>query len=166
MFLKRYTNDFSTIIQQYQLNDEQLLFTGTPEMPIKISLENSFIHPIVGIEDGRLTNFFVLDEKKDVHLYTTNEQAILLRSFSTDERCQGNGHAKAVLRALPEFVRLHFPDVTEIILAVNQKNLAAQTLYKNAGFEHLEKIVQGEFGPLYVMNMKLNSDKKEATSND
>lgn len=101
MFLKKYTDDFSTMIQQYQLNDEQLLFTGTPEIPIKIALVNPFIHPIVGIDNGRLTNFFVLDEKKDVALYTTNEQAILLRSFSTDERYQGCGYAKAYYERYP-----------------------------------------------------------------
>ncbi|WP_438757110.1 hypothetical protein [Enterococcus sp. AZ126] len=59
ILLQKYTNDFSKMIQQYQLNDEPLCYTGTPEMPIKISLKNSFIHPIVGIDDGRLTNFFV-----------------------------------------------------------------------------------------------------------
>ncbi len=52
------------MIQQYQLNDEQLRYTGTPEMPIKISLKNPFIHPIIGIANDRLTNFFVLDEKR------------------------------------------------------------------------------------------------------
>ncbi|EOL47804.1 GNAT family N-acetyltransferase [Enterococcus caccae] len=155
MLLQRYTADFSAMIQHYQLNDEQLLYTGTPEMPIQISQTNPFIHPILGIENKQLTNFFVLDEKKDVALYTTNEQAILLRTFSTDKRYQGHGYAKAVLKALPDYIRSNFPDTNEIILAVNQKNIAAQTLYEKTGFERLEKIIQGEFGPLFVMNMKL-----------
>ena len=64
MILKKYMDDFSSMIQQYQLSDEQLLYTGTPEIPIKISLTNPFIHPILGIENNQLTNFFVLDEKK------------------------------------------------------------------------------------------------------
>jgi len=166
MLLQRYNDGFAKMIQQYQLNDEQLLFTGTPEIPIQISQSTPAIHPILGIDNNRLTNFFVLDEKKDVELYTTNKQAILLRTFSTDERYQGQGYAKAVLHALPEFVRLNFPDSTELILAVNKKNIAAQTLYEKTGFQRLEKVVQGEFGPLYVMNMKLDFAKKEATSND
>lgn len=67
MILQKYTSDFSRMIHDYQLNDEQLRFTGTPEMPIKIALENPFIHPILGITDNQLTNFFVLDEKKMLH---------------------------------------------------------------------------------------------------
>lgn len=53
-----------------------------------------------------------------------------------------------------------------MILAVNKKNIAAQTLYKSTDFEYLEKIVQGEFGPLYIMTLKLDFDKKEGPYND
>lgn len=156
MFLQKYTNDFSTMIQQYQLNDEQLRYTGTPEMPIKISLKNPFIHPIVGITNDCLTNFFVLDEKKDVALYTSNEQALLLRTFSTDQRYQGQGYAKKALQLLPEFVHLHFPNANEIILAVNKQNIAAQRLYEKTGYQRLNRIVNGEYGPLYIMSVRLD----------
>ncbi|MDA9472307.1 GNAT family N-acetyltransferase [Enterococcus sp. 5H] len=157
MLLQEYTDAFSTMIQQFQLTDEQLAYTGRPEMPIKISKANSFIHPILGIEDELLTNFFVLDEKKDVALYTTNQQAVLLRTFSTDYRYQGKGYAKQVLQALPYFIQTHFPNCNEIILAVNQENIAAQKLYETTGFKQTEKIVQGEYGPLYVMTMSIET---------
>lgn len=156
MFLQKYTNDFSKMIQQYQLNDEQLRYTGTPEMPIKISLKNPFIHPIIGIANDCLTNFFVLDEKKDVALYTRNEQALLLRTFSTDQRYQGQGYAKKTLQLLPEFVHLHFPNANEIILAVNKQNIAAQSLYEKTGYQRLNRIVDGEYGPLYIMSVRLD----------
>lgn len=161
MFLQEYTDAFSTMIQQFQLSDEQLAYTGRPEMPIEISKSNSFIHPILGIEDELLTNFFVLDEKKDVALYTTNQQAVLLRTFSTDYRYQGKGYAKQVLQALPHFIQTKFPKCNEIILAVNQKNIAAQKLYKTTGFKQTEKIVKGEYGPLYVMTMSLSIETTE-----
>ncbi|EOI05135.1 hypothetical protein UAY_00609 [Enterococcus moraviensis ATCC BAA-383] len=156
MLLQEYTNDFSQLIQQYQLNDEQLRFTGTPEMPIKIALENPFVHPILGITDNQLTNFFVLDEKKDVALYTTNKHAILLRTFSTDQRYQGQGYAKKALQLLPDFTQVNFPTVNEIVLAVNKQNIAAQTLYEKNEFKRLDRIVEGEFGPLYIMSLRLN----------
>lgn len=80
-------------------------------------------------------------------MYTTDEYAILLR-------------------ALLEFIQLYFPDVTEMILAVTETNITTQTLYQNTGFERLENIVQGEFGPLNVMNIKVNFNKKEDSRND
>ncbi|MGG5343257.1 MULTISPECIES: GNAT family N-acetyltransferase [unclassified Enterococcus] len=155
MLLSEYNEEFSALIHQYQLTEEQLRFTGTPEMPLKIALTNPFIHPIVGIENGRLTNFFVLDEKKDVSLYTENEHAILLRTFSTDSRYQGQGYAKKVLQQLPKFTQELFPAADEIVLAVNKENSAAQALYKKSGFLPMDKIVEGIAGPQYVMTLGL-----------
>ncbi|WP_086330290.1 GNAT family N-acetyltransferase [Candidatus Enterococcus mansonii] len=160
MFLQKYTNDFAELIHHYQLTEEQLLYTGTPEMPIKIAQTNHFIHPVLAIEQGQLTNFFVLDQKKDVALYTTNERALLLRTFSTDQRYQGQGHAKEALRLLPDFIQLHFPKANEVILAVNTQNKPAQRLYEKAGFHYLDKTVQGEFGPLYIMSKKINQKRE------
>jgi GNAT superfamily N-acetyltransferase len=155
MLLKKYNDTFSELIKEYQLTDEQLLFTGAPEVPLKISLTNPFIHPIVGIENNLLTNFFVLDERKDVALYTDNEHAVLLRTFSTDHRYQGKGYAKKTLRLLPDFTKKLFPTADEIILAVNKKNISAQTLYKKSGFVLMDKIVEGAAGPQYVMTLSL-----------
>ncbi|MTD37598.1 hypothetical protein GIX45_02895 [Erwinia sp. CPCC 100877] len=73
--LKKYDEAFLELIQEYQLMKQQPLYTGTSELPLKIASTSSFIHPIAGIEEKRLTNFFVLDERKDVHLYTTNSEA-------------------------------------------------------------------------------------------
>lgn len=157
MLLQTYTPAFSDIIRQYQLTEDQLLYTGRPELPIKISKSNVFIHPILAIEDELLTNFFVLDEKKDVAVYTTNQQAILLRTFSTDVRYQGRGYAKKVLLALPRFIQHQFPSCNEIILAVNHENIAAQKLYEATGFKQEGKIVEGEHGSLYVMTMPLST---------
>lgn len=165
MLLQKYEDTFKELVQQYQLTDEQLRFTGLPEQPIIISRTNLFIHPILGIDGGLLTTFFVLDEKKDVALYTTNTKAILLRTFSTDHRYQGKGYAKKALQQLPHFVSENFPKANELILAVNQKNLPAQKLYERAGFQYSDKSVIGEAGPLYVMSLKLDL-LKEGTVNE
>lgn len=157
MLLQEYTDEFSAKINQFQLSDEQLAYTGRPEMPIKISESHSFIHPILGIEGDLLTNFFVLDEEKDVALYTNNQHAVLLRTFSTDYRYQGKGYAKQVLQALPHFIQMHFPNCNELILAVNQQNIAAQKLYETTGFKRTEKIVEGDHGLLYIMTKSIET---------
>jgi ribosomal protein S18 acetylase RimI-like enzyme len=155
MLIKKYDEAFSALIQEYQLTEQQLLYTGTPELPLKIALTNSYVHPIIGIEEKQLTNFFVLDEGKDIHLYTSNQQALLLRTFSTDARYQRRGYAKQVLQLLPVFVQEHFPEANELVLAVNQRNLPAQKLYEQSGFHYTNKLVTGPAGEQLVMSLPL-----------
>lgn len=146
---------FQLLIDQYQLSEEQLRYTGTPDFPIKIAENFSFIHPLLGIENDKLTTFFVIDEKKDVHLYTKNTHAVLLRTFSTDQRLQGQGYAKKVLLLLPEYIKSQFPSVTEIVLAVNEENIAPQKLYEKTGFSDTSMRVVSDTGLLKVMHLML-----------
>lgn len=156
MLLRKYNEAFLALIQDYQLTEQQLIYTGTPELPLKIALTNPFIHPIIGVAGKQLTNFFVLDEGKDVHLYTSNQQALLLRTFSTDARYQGRGYAKQVLQLLPVFVQEHFPEANELVLAVNQRNLPAQKLYERSGFCYTNRHVAGPAGEQLVMSLPLH----------
>lgn len=43
------------------------------------------------------------------------------------------------LNLLSKYVQINYPDIQEIVLGVNKKNLAAQKLYKKAGFEKKAK---------------------------
>lgn len=53
---------------------------------------------------------------------------------------------------LPEFVSAKFPDINNIVLAVNVKKIAAQSLYKKCGYldEGIHKM--GKKGELVIMN--------------
>ena len=80
----------------------------------------------------------------------------MLRTFSTDQRYQGKGHAKKALQLLPEFTQVNFPNANEMILAVNKQNKTAQALYQKSGFQRLERVVEGEYGPMYLMSLRLD----------
>ena len=86
------------------------------------------------MKDNELVTFFVLHKNDGVKPYTNNENSILIRAFSTDFHHQGKGYAKQALKILPDFVRNNFLGINEIILAVNVKNVVAQSLYKKCGF--------------------------------
>ncbi len=95
------------------------------------------------------------DLNEGVKPYSENPKAMLLRAFSTDLHHQGKGYAKESLMLLPEFVRAKFPDFNNIVLAVNVKNTAAQSLYKKCGYldEGIRKM--GRKGELVIMNYYL-----------
>src|SRR6476660_1543258 len=105
MQLYLYEESYKHLIEQYQLTEEQLRFTGKPTDCIELSNEDVDRHSILAIEDGKLVTFFVLHRNEGVKPYTDNKNSILIRSFSTDFRHQGNGYAKKALLLVPDFVK-------------------------------------------------------------
>lgn len=155
MNLIRYERNLKDKIDNYNLSEEQLQYTGTPSNAVELGNLDSNRHAILAINNNDLVTFFVLHENEGVKPYSENSNAILLRTFSTDYRHQGKGYAKQSLLLLPKFIKGEFKHINEIVLAVNVKNLAAQTLYKKCGFidEGVRKM--GKKGELIIMSYYL-----------
>lgn len=150
-----YDERFKQEIDQYQLNEEQLRYTGDPKDCIKLSNEDSERHSILAMENDQLVTFFVLHKNEGVKPYSDNDYAILIRAFSTDFRQQGKGYAKKALMQLPAFVRDNFTEINELVLAVNLGNEAAQGLYKKCGFIDEGVRRMGKKGELIIMSYYL-----------
>lgn len=155
MELHLYNGRFKNFIEKYTLSKDQLRFTGTPQKSIELSNKDPERYSILGIEGEQLVTFFVLHKNEGVKPYPNNKNALLLRAFSTDFHHQGKGYAKQSLKLLPEFVRSHFPEINEIVLAVNLKNEAAQELYKKNGFVDEGERKMGRKGELIIMSYHL-----------
>lgn len=143
------------MIEGYTLTEEQLEFTGTPKEAVTLALTDPDRHPVLCLINGGLITFFVLHKNKGIQRYTDNETAILIRAFSTDFHHQGKGYAKQALQLLPNFVRKEFPEVTEIVLAVNRQNVPAQGLYQKCGYADTGVRVIGRKGEQFVMSSPL-----------
>lgn len=155
MQLIEYNTRYESDILHYYLSMEQLEFTGTPSESIELSKRDKDRHSILAIENNELVTFFVLHRNEGVKPYSNNGSAILLRGFSTDYRHQGKGYAKKSLIMLPAFIQSKFPDINQIVLAVNVRNAAAQTLYKKCGFRDEGDRRMGRKGELVIMNYYL-----------
>ncbi|MFJ7666467.1 GNAT family N-acetyltransferase [Lysinibacillus sp. NPDC097195] len=134
MRLKFYDKKDQASIVQYVLAEDQLRFTMAPQASIELAERDVNRHAILAMKDDRLVTFFVLHEKDGVKPYSQNEQALLIRAFSTTMQEQGKGYAKEALQLLPAFVKQYFPTINELVLGVNFSNIAAQALYKKCGF--------------------------------
>lgn len=62
------------------------------------------------------------------------------------------GHAKEALSLLSDFVRVNYPEIRKIVLAVNINNESAQFLYKQAGFVDKGVRKKGVKGELIILN--------------
>ncbi len=150
-----YDERYKIYIEQYQITEEQLRFTGPPSESIKLSNEDPDRYSILAMDQNQLVTFFDLHKNEGVKPYSDNNRSILVRAFSTDFRHQGKGYAKQALKLLPSFVMEHFSDKNEIVLAVNLQNSVAQELYKKCGFIDEGERRMGKKGELIIMSYHL-----------
>ena len=155
MQLNFFDEKYKNLIEQYQLSEDQRQFTATPTECIKLSNEDPDRYSILAMVQDNLVTFFNLHKNEGVKPYSNNDRSILLRAFSTDFRYQGKGYAKNVLLKLPTFVKEHFNQVDEIVLAVNLQNTVAQGLYKKCGFIDEGERRMGNKGKLIIMRHHL-----------
>lgn len=155
MQLYFYNDTFQQAVDEYQITEDQLRFTGSPKECTELSLNNPDRFAILAVENGNLVTYFNLHKNEGVNPYSNNPNAILLRAFSTDTRHLGKGYAKKALKILPNFVREHFTDINEIVLAVNVQNEVAQNLYKKCGYVDEGARTMGPKGELIIMSYYL-----------
>lgn len=155
MELHKYNETYKVATENYTLTEDQLYFTDTPKEAIALAAEDPDRHPILAIKDGLLVTFFVLHKNEGVKPYSDNEQAILVRTFSTCSYHLGKGFGTEALLALPQYLKTNYPGINEIVLAVNYRNEAAQGLYKKCGFIDTGLRSMGKKGELIVMSNRI-----------
>ncbi|MGU3373445.1 GNAT family N-acetyltransferase [Chryseobacterium sp. M5A1_1a] len=141
----------------YSLDETQSSFTATAVQALENikKREDNDAFPITILEDEVPVGFFVLDFGMDKFELTDNKDAVLIRSLSVNPELQGKGVGKIAMMKVDDFVREHFKDCNEIVLAVNQKNEQAYHIYLKAGYIYDGKTRIGRSGPQYLMHKKV-----------
>lgn len=144
----------------YVLDEIQSQFTATAKQTIvKIEDRNQsgdfFAYPITIFHDEKVAGFFVLDFGYDKFEFTENPHSVLLRSLSVNPDFQRLGIGKSAMTEVDHFIREHFSECNEIVLAVNEKNISAFQLYHRTGYMSDGKMREGRCGPQFLMSKKL-----------
>lgn len=158
MELLTYNDAYQELIENYRLSENHLRFTRLPQVAVA-SKDPSRTH-MLAMQAGELVTFFTLSRGEIAQQLAQNEQAILISSFSTDARHQGNGYAKEALQLLPMYIQSYFPDINEVVLAVNCQNNAAQGLYAGCGFFDTYERCEGRCGTVNIMKMEIVREKQ------
>ncbi len=157
--LENFQTEHLEYLVGYELTKSQLKFTSHPRDALNACEADKGRHPVVILKNGHPAGFFVLYQGEEIPSYTDNPNAILLRAYSISLRFQGQGIAGKSLELLPEYVELNFPQVDEVVLAVNRRNEAAQRVYLRSGFEDSGKRVMGRMGEQFVYRLKVNGEQ-------
>lgn len=146
----------------YVLDEIQSQFTATAKQALerieeRNQNEDFFAYPITIFYNEKAAGFFVLDFGADKFDLTENPDSVLLRSLSINPDFQGKGIGKLAMLEVDHFIKEHFKDCNEIVLAVNEKNTSAFQLYTKTGYLYEGRINQGRNGPQFVMFKKLQN---------
>jgi len=141
----------------YVLDEIQSLYTSTVEHALERIKERNdgLAFPVSIFNDEILVGFLVLDFGADKLDITDNPNSVLLRSLSINPDFQGKGIGKSAMLLTDDFVKKHFNTCDEIVLAVNQNNIAAYEIYLKTGYSYDGKIREGRSGPQFLMSKKL-----------
>ncbi|UNP78845.1 GNAT family N-acetyltransferase [Bacillus nitratireducens] len=151
-----YEEQYKEIIQSFTLPSEQVQFTANPGELLE-KAKNDRTKNVVVILDysGVPVGVFALQTGDRVQEFTENKDAILLTSFSVNHNKQRKGYAEKSLALLQDFVKNYYPIINEVILAVNEKNIPAQKLYKKVGFQDKGFRRMGPIGQQIIMHLPI-----------
>jgi RimJ/RimL family protein N-acetyltransferase len=158
MELQLYSEKFKEDLCEFSLGEEQHQFTALPEEALQIEDKKRF--PVVITANEKAVGFFVLHQGEAIRDYTSNPNALLLRAFSINQIHQGKGYAKEAMNLLSNFISHNFPDTDEVVLAVNERNIAAKSLYLKSGFEDHGNKLMGKKGWQSILTYPLNHNVK------
>ncbi|MFT9598550.1 GNAT family N-acetyltransferase [Mesobacillus sp.] len=150
-----YKPEYKERLSNYSLSVEQQRYTALPVDALQICESEPDRHPIVILYGHQPAGFFVLHGWEGVKDFSDNNDALLLRAYSINAEYQGKGIASQSIKLLSPYVREHFPDVNEIILAVNHANIVAQTVYKKGGFVDKGITAMGRKGEMFIYHLDI-----------
>ncbi|MBW7676205.1 GNAT family N-acetyltransferase [Chryseobacterium chendengshani] len=144
----------------YVLDDIQSRFTATAKQALKKIEERNqhedfFAYPITIFYEEKIAGFFVIDFGEDKFDLTENQDSVLLRSLSVNPDFQGKGIGRQAMIEVDHFIKEHFTECNEIVLAVNEKNTQAFDLYLKTGYLYGGKMREGINGPQFLMSKKI-----------
>ncbi|ALP35808.1 N-acetyltransferase [Paenibacillus sp. 28ISP30-2] len=152
-----YHCEHDAILHTFYLPEDQQQFTGMPDKMLVLAKQDPHRHPVVITATGRPVGFFILYDGDELTDYTNTSAALLLRAFSIHYADQGQGYAKNGLLQLPQYISRHFPNILEVVLGVNARNLPAYNLYLKCGFKDEDDTRMGSHGLQHILKMSLSS---------
>lgn len=147
-----YNEQYREALAGYSLSKEQVIYSGLPMESVQDCRDDPDRHPIVILYHHKPAGFLVLHGRNGAKAYSRNPHAILLRAFSVNSLFQGRGIATKSLRILDAFIKKNDSETDEIVLAVNQKNIAARHVYRKAGYLDTGIRAMGRHGEMLILS--------------
>lgn len=142
-------------LREFTLSDEQLNYTSLPMPAFELCMGDHERNPVVILDGEKVVGFFVLHSGSGASEYTTNPNAMLLRALCITSSEQGKGYGKQAMSLVGDYVKENFPEIDEVVLAVNERNDAARGIYLENGYVDHNKKKEGRSGLMSILHLFL-----------
>jgi GNAT superfamily N-acetyltransferase len=143
-------------IAELEVTEDQRLFVGDPLRMMLVGLAEESRHPFAIDTDGAAAGVLTLQSgAAGLAGWADDESVWLLRGFLVDRRKQGRGlgtlAAGGAVLAAAKLTAAQGGEQTGVVLSVNERNPAARSAYRKAGFEDRGQYLGGTAGPQRTM---------------
>lgn len=153
-FEEQYRDD----VLNFELSERQQIYSSLPKSVLEDALKDENRVANIAInENGDVVGFFILHQYYQHEGYDTPEHVVYVRSFSINEKFQGQGYGTTMMMYLPQYVQLLFPDFNHLYLVVDTENEGAWNVYERAGFMHTATKEEGPIGKERLYYLDLDS---------
>lgn len=144
-------------IKMLVLDPDQEQFAGSVDAVfdgLQNSLHPDLEHAFAIVVSKMTVGFFILREKQAMPDWAPRG-VVTLHSFRISRACQGKGYGKAGAGLAISWVRQNRPDVRQLMLAVNARNVLAKSVYLRVGFVDTGEVFQGPVGDQHILNVEV-----------
>ena len=131
--LTEYHEKYDEALANFSLTGEQFSFTALPAEVIEEAISNPDKVPIVILKEETPVGFLFYIKiriRRRKEIFECNLNKSIIHYVGTS----GRGYARAAMQAIGPLLQQIEPGMKEVILAVNEQNVAAQSLYLKVGF--------------------------------
>jgi len=130
-----------------QISPEQIEYAGTVARAIE-ACEADDGREVLGIalQHGATVVGFLACKRGKAAPAWAPVGAAVISGLRIDAHWQGKGMATAALRLLPTWLAQHWPESRQIVLSVDEDNLAGIRAYEKAGWVDMGVRVEGRIG--------------------
>ena len=140
-------------VQHLILPPSQAPFVGTIE---EMTADHDALQDFhIGISDETVVAFFKIDRAFDRRIPWLPQDAHGLRGLLVGGQYQRQGHGRALLARLSDYLRRGYPGLGEVFLSVDAGNAVARRAYANASWSAMRPRHQGRSGEEVVMRLPL-----------
>ncbi|MGX7011315.1 GNAT family N-acetyltransferase [Lactococcus cremoris] len=147
---------YELAVKNYLLSDTS--HTGSAQSMVeRCKMDSEKFQIVILNDENKLVGCFILDIGLGPRQYGfLDGDVALLRAFSIDDRFRRQGYASTALDKLSNFVHQYISNnLSRIVLAVNEENIAAQKTYEKSGFKKTLQTSEGKLGLLFIMEKEI-----------
>jgi len=155
--LRPVTVESRTAIKKLVLDPEQEQFAGSVDTVfdgLRDSPSADSEHAFAVVAGSEAIGFFILRENDALPVWAPRG-VVTLHSFRISRDVQGMGYGRAAVDLAICWVRQNRPDVGQLMLAVNARNLRAMSLYLKAGFVDEGALLHGPIGDQHILTFPI-----------